>query len=364
MSQRVYNFSAGPAILPVPVLEEASRGVLEINNSGMSVLEVSHRGPQYEAIHFDCQNRILNLLGLKKEDYTVLFLGGGASTQFLTIPMNFCTSPAESTVDYIHTGEWSSKAMKEAKRFAKVNIAGSSEGDKFASVPHSFNFSPNAKYVHITTNNTIEGTQFFKMPNTGSVPLVADMSSEFLSRPLDYSKFSLIYAGAQKNAGPAGVTIVVIKKSFLEQSKEDIPTMLAYKTHSKSDSLYNTPPAFAIYVVQLVCKWLESQGGLESMDQKNRKKSGLVYSALEAYPEMYDIVVKNPEERSLMNVTFRLKKPELEKAFLEGSIARHMDGLKGHRSVGGLRASIYNAFPEAGCKALADYVTEFAKKNG
>jgi phosphoserine aminotransferase len=202
------------------------------------------------------------------------------------------------------------------------------------------------------------------MPNTGSVPLVADMSSEFLSRPLDYSKFSLIYAGAQKNAGPAGVTIVVIKKSFLEQSKEDIPTMLAYKTHSKSDSLYNTPPAFAIYVVQLVCKWLESQGGLESMDQKNRKKSGLVYSALEAYPEMYDIVVKNPEERSLMNVTFRLKKPELEKAFLEGSIARHMDGLKGHRSVGGLRASIYNAFPEAGCKALADYVTEFAKKNG
>lgn len=357
--KRIFNFSAGPATLPVSVLEEASRGVLEIDGSGMSILEVSHRGKHYEAIHNDMRSRLLKVMGLSPTEYTVILMGGGASTQFATLPMNFLN--AGDTADYVHTGEWSSKAIKEAKRYGKINVVASSEADKFASIPKTITPTPGAKYLHYTTNNTIEGTEFSTIPECGSLPLVADMSSDMLSRKLDYKKLSLVYAGAQKNLGPAGVTIVVVRNTFLEQAKEDLPATLTYKIHAKNDSLYNTPPAFPIYVVGLVLKWIEAQGGVEQLEKVNQRKAEKIYSALDAYPDFYDVVVKNKADRSWMNITWRLKQADKEKAFLEGAQAQQMDGLKGHRAVGGCRASIYNAFPEEGCDRLAAYIHQFAK---
>lgn len=357
--KRIYNFSAGPAILPLPVIQEASQAVQEIDLSGMSILEVSHRGKHYERIHADTKARLFKVSGLNPTEYTAMFLGGGASMQFGMLPMNFL-SPND-TVDYVHTGEWSSKAIKEAKRYGKVNLVASSEAEKFASLPKSITATPGAKYLHYTTNNTIEGTEFGVIPEVGETPLAADMSSDIFSRSLDFKKFSFIYAGAQKNAGPAGVTIVLVKNTFLEQAQEDLPSMLSYKIHAKNDSLYNTPPAFSIYVVGLVLKWIESQGGLRQIETLNRRKAEKVYAALDAFPDVYDVVVKNKAERSLMNLTFRLKNGDKEKEFLAGAEKREMDGLKGHRSVGGFRASIYNAFPEEGCDRLAEYITEFAK---
>ena len=355
--KRIYNFSAGPAILPIPVLEEASKGILEIAGSGMSLLEVSHRGKQYEAIHFDAKERLLRVLGLSTDEYTALFLGGGASLQFAMLPMNFLRTG--QTADYVHTGEWAIKAIKEAKHFGSVNVAGSSEAVKFASIPKELNLTPDARYVHITTNNTIEGTEYSSFPKTGTVPLVADFSSDILAKAIDYSRFDLIYAGGQKNAGPAGVTLVIARKAFLEQANDDIPTILSYKTHAKADSLYNTPPAFGVYVVGLVLKWIEEQGGLTVIEARNREKAAILYRALDDYPDFYEPAVTELTDRSLMNVTFRLRNTDLEKQFLTGAIERDMDGLKGHRSVGGFRASIYNAFPTAGCQALADYLHEF-----
>ena len=358
---RIFNFSAGPGILPLEVLQEASQGVLEINNSGMSILEVSHRGKDYDAIHVETRERLLCVLGLDPEVYTALFLGGGASTQFAILPMNFLGK--EDTADYINTGEWAAKAIKEAKRFGKVNVASSSEDAKFAYIPKSHNLTPGAKYVHLTTNNTIEGTEFSTFPETGDVPLVVDASSDIMAKALDYSKFHLIYAGAQKNAGPAGVTLIVARKDYLATATDDIAAILSYKTHAKSDSMYNTPPVFPIYVVGLVLKWIEAQGGLTLVEARNREKAALVYGALDTHTEVYDPAVTDPADRSLMNVTFRLRNAELDKKFLAGAQERGMDGLKGHRNVGGMRASIYNAFPVEGCKALAEYLTEFAKAN-
>jgi phosphoserine aminotransferase len=357
--KRIHNFNAGPAILPVPVLEEASRGILEIGGSGMSILEVSHRGKDYEAIHFDARDRVLKLLGLSPDAYTVMFLGGGASLQFAMLPMNFLN---KGTADYVHTGEWSSKAMKEAKKFGTVNVAGSSEERKFAELPKKLSFTPGAKYVHLTTNNTIEGTQFQSLPDTGSAPLIADASSDFMGIARDHSKFSMIYAGAQKNAGPAGVTLVVMRKSFLETAGEDMPAILGYKTHAKADSLYNTPPAFGVYMVGLVAKWLEAQGGIKAMEKRNREKAAMIYSALDEFPGFYDPAVTDRHDRSIMNITWRVKNPEHEKEFLSGAQERGMDGLKGHRAVGGFRASIYNAFPTEGCAALAEYIRKFARR--
>lgn len=359
--ERIYNFSAGPAILPVPVLEAASKGVLEINNSGMSILEVSHRSKEYEAVHFDAMTRLLRVLNLSADDYNVLFLGGGASLQFAMLPMNFLGK--DQTADYVNAGEWGAKAIKEAKRFGTVNVAGTSEEAKFAYLPKNLNLTPGAQYVHITTNNTIEGTEYTTLPETHGVPLVADVSSDIMARNLDYSKFSLFYAGAQKNAGPAGVTMVVARKDFLAKAQDDIPAILSYKTHAKADSLYNTPPVFAIYMVGLVLQWIEEQGGLSAVEKRNREKAALVYNALDEYPGVYDPAVTEKADRSLMNVTFRLKNTELDKAFLAGAQERKMDGLKGHRNVGGFRASIYNAFPIEGCQALADYLHEFANAN-
>ncbi len=360
MTKRIFNFSAGPATLPLSVLQEASKGVLEIDGSGMSILEVSHRGKHYEKIHFEARDRLLKLLKLNPNDYSVIFMGGGASLQFAMLPMNYLSTA--KSADYVHTGEWSSKAMKEAKRFGGVKVVASSEDKKFSCIPKSVNWSAGAAYAHITTNNTIEGTEFSQIPNTGSAPLVADMSSDFMARDLDHSRFSMIYAGAQKNAGPAGVTIMVIKKDFLDQASEDVPAILSYKTHAKNDSLYNTPPVFSIYTFGLVLKWIENQGGLGAIDQANRKKAGLIYSALDEHPHFYDPAVTDPSDRSLMNITFRLKDPSKEAAFLKGAEALGMDGLKGHRSVGGFRASIYNAFPHEGCVALATYLHSFAKQ--
>jgi len=359
--KRIFNFSAGPAILPVSVLEEASKGILEIGGSGMSILEVSHRGKDYEAIHFDARDRLLKTLNLDPNQFTALFLGGGASLQFAMLPMNYLK--AGDSADYIHTGEWSKKAMGDAKKFGKVNVVGSSEEKKFAELPTAFKFTPGAKYVHLTTNNTIEGTEFQKLPEVGATPLIADASSDFMGMARDYSKFSLLYAGAQKNAGPAGVTIVVIRKSYLEQASEDTPAILSYKQHAKADSLYNTPPAFGVYIVGLVLKWIEKQGGLEAVEKTNRRKAGVIYSALDEFPAIYDPAVTRKDDRSIMNLTWRVRGDEAkEKAFLTGAQELGMDGLKGHRSVGGFRASIYNAFPEEGCNRLAEYIREFARR--
>ncbi len=357
--KRIYNFSAGPAILPEEVLQQASAGVLEIDGSGMSILEVSHRGPHYEAIHHDAESRLLSILGLNPAEWQPIFLGGGASLQFAMLPMNFLS--ADQSADYVNTGEWSSKAIKEAKRYGTVNIAASSESDKFASIPRELNLSPDAAYLHITTNNTIEGTEYSDLPSHGKTPLIADCSSDIFARNIPYNQFHMLYAGAQKNAGPAGLTIVLVRKDFLETANTNLPTMLSYKTHAASGSLYNTPPVFSIYVFDLVLKWIEDRGGLENMERCNRRKAALIYDALDEYPDIYDPAVTNKADRSLMNVTFRLKDKEREAEFLAGAKHRDMDGLKGHRSVGGFRASIYNAFPETGCAALAAYLREFAR---
>ncbi len=357
--KRIYNFSAGPAILPVEVLEEASEGIREICGSGMSILEVSHRGKEYEAIHFETKERLLRVLGLDPDEYTALFLGGGASLQFAMLPMNYLTH--RDVADYVNTGEWGTKAIKEAKRFGEVSVVASSESARFSFIPKDIHATARARYLHITTNNTIEGTEWSRLPETGHVPLVADASSDILARDLDYSRFSLLYAGAQKNAGPAGVTLVVARKEFLTQAHDDVPIILAYKTHAKADSLYNTPPAFAIYVVGLVLKWIENQGGLAAVERHNREKAALVYAALDRHPEVYEPAVPDPVDRSIMNVTFRLRDTSREQDFLHGAEKRDMVGLKGHRSIGGFRASLYNAFPIEGAKALAAYLKEFAK---
>lgn len=357
--KRIFNFGPGPATLPVPVLEEASRGVLEIGGSGMSILEVSHRGKEYEAIHFEARDRLLALLGLDGNEYNALFLGGGASQQFAMIAQNFLGG---GKADYVNTGEWSAKAIKEAKRFGTVNVVGSSEDKKFSYLPKSLKWDGDAKYAHITTNNTIEGTEWDTLPDVGNVPLIGDASSDILGRAYDYKKFSLLYAGAQKNLGPAGVTVVVIKKSFLEKASEDLPAIYQYKTHAKNDSLYNTPPAFAIYTVGLVLKWVAEQGGVAGLDKRNRARAGRLYAALDELPDFYDPAVIAKEDRSVMNVTFRLRDASKEKDFLAGAQAKGLDGLKGHRSVGGFRASIYNAMPDAGVDALTEYVRAFAKK--
>ncbi|MFN7685293.1 MAG: 3-phosphoserine/phosphohydroxythreonine transaminase [Oligoflexia bacterium] len=360
--KRIYNFSSGPAILPVPVLEEASRGVLEIGRSGMSILEVSHRGREYEPIHQGARMRLLQLLGLSADEYTVLFLGGGATLQFAMVPMNFLSQGR--VADFVHTGEWSGRAITEARRFGNAHLAASSEPQKFSCLPAEYHFTQDAAYVHLTTNNTIEGTQFRQLPPelppAEEVPLVVDASSDLLGVVRDHSRFDFIYAGAQKNLGPAGVTVVVARKKFLEKASRDVPSILSYVNHAGADALLNTPPVFSIYVLGLTLQWLEGQGGVTVVAERNERKARVVYEALDEFPAVYDPTVKNPEHRSWMNLTFRLKSPAREADFLAGAQALGMDGLKGHRSVGGFRASMYNAFPEEGAHVLAEYLRKFA----
>jgi phosphoserine aminotransferase len=358
---RIFNFSAGPAVLPVEVLEQAQRDLLSLPGVGMSILEVSHRSKAFEDILAGCEAD-LRTLAKVPEGYHVLFLQGGASLQFSMVPMNLL--PAGGSADYVVTGAWSQKAVKEAKRVGGVKVAASTESENFTRVPQQseLTLDPNAAYVHYTTNNTIFGTEFHYVPDAGTVPLVADASSDIFSGPIDVSKFGLIYAGAQKNLAPAGVTLVIVRDDLLRRTPATLATMLQYGVHVEHKSMYNTPPVFAIYVMRLVLAWLLKRGGLEAVDKVNARKSDKLYAEIDRTP-FYRGHAK-PDSRSRMNVTFRLPSEELEKKFAKEATAAGLDGLKGHRSVGGMRASIYNAFPEDGVDALVQFMQEFERKNG
>lgn len=360
MSKRAINFSAGPATLPIPVLEEAQRDLVNYKGTGMSVMEMSHRSPAYDEIHNSAIAAIRTLMGVS-DDYDVLFVQGGASSQFSIVPMNLMVN---GKADYIDTGAWSTKAIAEARKMGDVNVAGSTKADDFTRIPKQgeLNLDPTADYVHYTTNNTIRGTLWSYVPEVGDVPLVADASSNIMSEPLDVNKFGLIYAGAQKNLGPAGVTLLILRKDLLERAPQSIGTMFQYRTHAAKNSLYNTPPCWPIYIVGLVARWVASQGGLESMLRVNQDKARLIYDVLDRGDYYRGTVVR--EDRSLMNIPFRLPSEELEKRFIAESAAAGMTNLKGHRSVGGCRASIYNAMPRAGVETLVAFMNEFERANG
>lgn len=362
MSKRAYNFNAGPAALPLEVLERAQAEFVDYQGTGMSIMEMSHRGAVYEGVHNEASSRLLNLLG-NPEGYKVLFLQGGASTQFAMAPMNFLTEG--KTAGYVKSGSWASKAIKEAKLIGNTFIAASSEENKYMSMPDVSNLvlPENTAYLHLTSNETIEGTQFHEFPDTGNIPLIADMSSDILCRPFDLTKFGLVYAGAQKNLGPSGVTVVLAREELLQNSPSHIPTVLRYDTHAENNSLYNTPPSFAIYMVNQVLKWIEEQGSLDGIEKKNREKANLLYNAIDESSGFFRGCV-DATSRSTMNVTFRLGSEELEKQFIKESEKEGFVGLKGHRSVGGLRASIYNAVPYESIKALVDFMSQFQKSHG
>ena len=361
MTERIFNFAAGPAVLPLPVLEEAQRDLLALPGVGMSVLEISHRSKTFDEIILGAEADLRKLAGIP-DNYRILFLQGGASLQFSMVPMNLL--PQGGTADYIITGSWSKKAMKEAQRIGQVSVAATTEPDNFNRTPHpeEIKLNPAAAYLHFTTNNTIFGTEWRHEPDSGDVPLVADASSDIFSRPIDVKKYALIYAGAQKNLAPAGVTLVIIRDDLLSRIPKGLHTMLDYQTHVKERSLYNTPPVFPIYVMRLVLKWLIQQGGLEDIERRNKKKGDLLYGAIDSSGFYRGHALQ--DSRSLMNVTFRLPSEELEKEFVNQATRAGMDGLKGHRSVGGCRASIYNAFPIEGVEALVGFMKEFERTHG
>ncbi len=361
MTKRAYNFNAGPAALPLEVLERAQKQFVDFENTGMSIMEMSHRGAVYEGVHKEATQRLLSLLG-NPEGYKVLFLQGGASTQFAMIPMNLLGEG--KVASYVDTGSWAGKAISEAKLLGDTQIAASTKEDNYMRVPTAdeLHIDENAAYVHLTSNETIGGVQFKEFPDTGDIPLVVDMSSDILSRPLDMSKFGLIYAGAQKNLGPSGVTVVIAREELVNESPKHIPSIFRYSTHVSNDSLYNTPPSFAIYMVNEVLKWIEEQGGLEGVERLNAEKANLIYDAIDNSNGFYKGAA-HTDSRSHMNITFRLESEELEKAFIKASEQAGFVGLKGHRSVGGLRASIYNAVPYESCKALVEFMSDFQQKN-
>jgi phosphoserine aminotransferase len=358
---RVYNFSAGPAVLPRPVLEEAKRDLVALPGVGMSVMEISHRSKTFDEIIHGAEADMRKLGGIP-DNYKVLFLQGGASLQFSMVPMNLLTPG--TTADYIVTGDWAKKAMKEAKKVGATAIAASTDNGNFKRIPkqNELSLTGGAAYVHMTSNNTIHGTEWHWLPDVGDVPLVSDSSSDMFSRPIDVTKFGLIYAGAQKNLGPSGVTVVIVRDDLLARSADSLPTMLNFKTHAENGSLYNTPPCFGIYILRLVLKWLVGLGGLPAIAKINEAKAKVLYDELDR-TEFWKPHADR-DSRSLMNVTFRLPSEELEKHFVKESTAAGFDGLKGHRSVGGLRASIYNAFPEQGVKDLVGFMKEFEKQHG
>lgn len=362
MENRAYNFNAGPAALPLEVLQKARDEFVDFDGTGMSLMEMSHRGKTYEAVHFETISLLRELMGIP-DGYKVLLLQGGASTQFAAVPMNLL-SPGKVAA-YVHTGSWAEKAIKEAKMFGEVAIAASTEADGFMRIPAAgeLQIPENAAYLHLTSNETIGGIQWQAFPDTGAVPLVADMSSDILCRPVNISQFGLIYAGAQKNLGPSGVTVVIIREDLIRKPSMPVPTMLQYEVHAKNDSLYNTPPTFAIYMVNLVLKWIKEKGGPEAMETVNRQKAGLLYSVIDESGGFYRGPA-DPASRSIMNVTFRLANEELEKLFVKESEAAGFVGLKGHRSVGGLRASIYNAVPMESVQALVSFMQEFKRRHG
>jgi len=361
MGKRIFNFNAGPAALPLPVLEEMRDELLDFRGSGMSILEISHRSKWFEDVINDAVERIKRLLNLG-DGFDVVFIQGGASLQFAMVPMNLSLSG--KPVDYINTGTWSAKAIKEAKIQGKdVRVIASSEPDNFPYIPKDYKVDEDAAYLHVTSNNTIKGTQWASFPDAGGVPMVCDMSSDFLSRSFDPKPFGLIYAGAQKNIGPAGAAVVIVRKDMAGRVPEKTPTMLKYSTFTESNSLYNTPPCSVIYTIDLVLKWLEEKvGGLKEMEKINREKGALIYSCIDASGFYKGTAEK--DSRSLMNVTFRLPSEDLEKTFVSEAQKAGLGGLKGHRSVGGCRASIYNATGLEAVKALVDFMKEFEKKRG
>ena len=358
---RVFNFSAGPAVLPVPVLEQAQCDLVALPGVGMSVMEISHRSKVFEDLLAGAITGLRELAGVPS-NYRILFLQGGASLQFSMVPMNLL-KPG-TTADYVDTGTWAVKAIEEARRVGTVNVTGSTKAEKYTRIPAQaeLGLTPGSSLVHITTNNTIEGTEWKTVPDTGDAPLVADASSDILSGPIDISRFSLIYAGAQKNLGPSGVTLVIIREDLLERSDKSLPTMLSYKVMAENNSLYNTPNTFGVYIFGLVMQWLKSLGGLAAIARLNQRKAALLYSEIDR-TGFYRGTAQQ-ESRSLMNITFRLPTEELEKTFDRQASAAGFDGLKGHRSVGGLRASIYNAFPEEGVAGLVDFMREFERTHG
>jgi phosphoserine aminotransferase len=360
-THRIFNFSAGPAVLPVEVLEEAQRDLIALPGVGMSILEISHRSKPFDDVIEGCEADLRALAAIPA-NYHVLFLQGGASLQFSMVPMNLL--PPGGSADYIVTGSWSEKAVKEAKRVGAVKIAATTAADNYARVPKQseLTLDPAAAYVHYTTNNTIFGTEWHNVPDVGRVPLVADTSSDMFSRPMDIGKFGLIYAGAQKNLGPSGLTLVIIRDDLVSRTPATLATMLQYGVHVENKSMYNTPPVFGVYIMGLVLKWLLKNGGLLAIDASNARKARKLYAEIDRTG--YYRGHAQPDSRSRMNVTFRLPSEELEKKFVKESTAAGLDGLKGHRSVGGLRASIYNAFPEAGVDALVAFMKEFERVNG
>ncbi len=360
--ERIWNFNPGPAAVPLEVLESIHLNWFNFGGSGMNIIEMSHRSKEYDAIHADTAVRVKRLLGIG-DNYHVLFLQGGASLQFGMIPMSFLT--AGKTADYINTGEWSTKAIKEAKLFGNVNVAFDGTPLNFAHLPRQdeLKLTPGAAYVHITSNNTIWGTEFFKFPEVSDVPLVADMSSDIMSHTFDANKFALIYGGAQKNLGPSGVTLVVLRDDFYQTARQDLTSMLKYKTHVEKNSLYNTPNTFGIYVMCEVLKWIEEKGGLSGMEAQNREKAELLYGMMDKHAKFYRGTV-DKDSRSWMNVCLRLPNEELEAKFVSEGKKAGFNGLKGHRSVGGIRVSMYNAVPVQAIKELVVFMEDFIKKNG
>ena len=360
MSDRIFNFNAGPSALPLDVLKLVQEDLLNYKGEGLSVMEMSHRSKTFDGIIKDAERLMKEVMNIP-DGYKVIFFQGGATLQFAAIPLNLL--PNDKKADYVNTGSWAKKAIQEAQKLDKnVTVIASSEDENFSYIPYDIKINHDAEYVHITSNNTIAGTQWASFPETGNVPLIADMSSDINCRKIDVSKFALIYAGAQKNMGPSGVTAVIIREDLLEKSPANIPSMLSYKIIGGKDSLYNTPATFGIYVVKLVLEWIQNMGGVEEMEKINRKKAALLYDAIDS-SDFYRGTVKE-DSRSIMNVTFRLPSEDLEKKFIAESLEKGMIGLKGHRSVGGCRASIYNAVPLEAIEALVAFMAEFEKKNG
>lgn len=355
----IHNFNAGPSILPKEVFEEASRAVIDFNDSGLSILEIGHRTPLFQSVMDEARSLVKELMSLD-DDHEVLFLHGGASTQFMQVPMNLLNE--NELASYTDTGTWASKAIKEAKIFGHVEVAGSTKENNYTSIPENLSLSPTSAYLHITTNETIAGTQWKKMPYDCGVPLVADMSSDILSRVLDFNKFDLIYAGAQKNMGAAGVNLVVVNKNILGKVRRTIPTILDYRNHIKEGSMLNTPPVFAVYVAMLTLRWLKNKGGVEVMENINNAKAELLYKTLDSLPIFKGVVAK--EDRSKMNAVFIMEDATLEKEFLELCKQEGMYGVKGHRSVGGFRISLYNALPLESVEAITALMKDFANRKG
>ena len=360
MEKRVYNFYAGPATLPLPVLKKAQQELLNFHDTGMSILEISHRSKEYNEVHMKASELLRDLIDIP-DNYKILWLQGGASTQFFMVPLNLSISG--KPMDYVNTGSWAKKAIKEAKLYGEVKIIASSEDENFSYIPKDVKFSDNSSFAHITGNETIGGIEWQEWPTVPkSVPLVCDMSSNFINKVIDIKKFGVIYAGAQKNLGPAGVTVVIIRDDLFNRVSENVPTILKWKTHAEKDSLYNTCPCFAIYLCELVLDHIKNLGGIPFMEKQNRKKAKMVYDAIDKSNGFYKGVARK-DSRSLMNITFNLATPDLEAKCVNEAKIKNLIGLKGHRSVGGIRASLYNAMSIEGVTALCEFLKEFQEQN-